>query len=116
MTESTENFQKTKFFESLNKEQKDALICFDEVIREYRIDSRSGPELEFRDFIDYLYDRRETLRPLTGQEMHMIGETLHYDEKIIDYIVDTLFMFEVFEEHKYKLNAKRLWGEDKDEI
>ena len=117
MSALSENFQKTKFFESLNKEQKDALLCFDEVIREYRIDSRSGPEMEYHDFIDYLYDRRETLRALTGQEMHMIGAALHYDEKIIDYIVDTLFMFEVFEENKCKLNAKRLWGvNDKNEI
>lgn len=117
MSALSENFQKTKFFDSLSKERKEALLCLDEVIREYRIDSRSGPEMEFHEFIDYIYDRRETLSALTNQEICMIGSALHYDEKIINYIVDTLNMFEVFEYNNCKLNTKRLWGvNDKDEI
>ena len=112
------NFQKTLFFnDSLSKEQRDAVLCFDEVVKEYQLSLRSGPEMEFHEFIDYLYGRRETLSALTNQEMQMIGSTLHYDEKIVNYIVDTLFMFDVFEHHKYQLNTKKLWGiNDKDEI
>lgn len=112
------NFQKTLFFNgSLSKEQRDAVLCFDEVVKEYQLSSHSGPEKEFHEFIDYLYGRRETLSKLTNQEMHMIGSTLHYDEKIIDYIVDTLFMFEVFENHKCQLNVLKLYGvNNKDEI
>lgn len=112
------NFQKTKFFnDSLSKDQRDAVLCFDEVVREYQICSQSGPEKEFHDFIDHLYEHRNTLNTLTNQEMHMIGSALHYDEKIIDYIVDTLFMFEVFENHKYQLNVLKLYGvNNKDEI
>lgn len=120
MSALSENFQKTKFFnDSLSEEQREALLCFDEVIREYRVCSRSGPEMEFHEFIDYLYDRRETLSALTNQEMCMIGATLHYDEKIINYIVDTLNMFEVFEYNKNQPHSKRMmWGvnDEKDEI
>lgn len=112
------NFQKTLFFnDSLSKDQRDAVLCFDEVVKEYQLSLRSGPEMEFHEFIDYLYGRRETLSVLTNQEMHMIGSTLHYDEKIIDYIVDTLFMFEVFKNHKCQLNVLKLYGvNNKDEI
>ena len=119
MSALSENFQKTKFFtDSLSKEQRDALLCFDEVIREYRICSRSGPEMEFHEFIDYLYDRRDALSALTNQEMCMIGSALHYDEKIINYIVDMLNMFEVFEYNKGQPHSKRVWGvnDNKDEI
>lgn len=94
------NFQNNNFFNnSLSGEQREALFTLNDVISEYRIASRSGLDALYHEFMDFIYERRDKLGVLTNNEICTLGRVLNYDPEIISYIVDTLNMFNMFEDN-----------------
>ena len=92
------NFQNCDFFNNiLSSEQREALFTLNDVISEYRIASKSGLNVLYNEFMNFIYERRDKLGVLSNNEICTVSRVLNYDGAIITFIIDTLNMFDMLE-------------------
>lgn len=92
------NFQNCNFFnEILSAEQREALFTLNDVIGAYQMAYRSGLDILYHGFMDFIYERRDKLGVLSNNEICTIGRVLNYEGSIITFIIDTLNMFDMLE-------------------